>query len=261
MSLATIINARKAAAILVPKQHILLLSHMRAYTSLFGHILGSNPGICGYYEMHIGYHSWKSLIRQKLLYFRQEEAKPSFSYMFDKVLHNQHNVALEILNSPRTKAIFCLRRPQEVIPSILKLYQSVDPSHEFNSESFATHYYMTRLATLERIVVSMNQPFFYLDAESIKYDSDKCLSSLSDWLRLDVRLTPNYELQKNTSRERYGDTSKSIRAGSITTDRSQHNDYEPNFDLLKKAMLVHERVRNTMIEKSSRNCVSNEVDR
>ena len=38
-----------------PCARIFLLSHMRAYTSLAGHILGSHPQINGYYEMHLGY--------------------------------------------------------------------------------------------------------------------------------------------------------------------------------------------------------------
>ena len=37
-----------------PCARIFLLSHMRAYTSLAGHILGSHPQINGYYEMHSG---------------------------------------------------------------------------------------------------------------------------------------------------------------------------------------------------------------
>jgi hypothetical protein len=38
-----------------PYARIFLLSHMRAFTSLAGHILGSHPQINGYYEMHISY--------------------------------------------------------------------------------------------------------------------------------------------------------------------------------------------------------------
>ncbi len=254
-------NVRKVAAILVPKQHIFLLSHMRAYTSLFGHIMGSNPKICGYYEMHIGYHSWKSLIRQKLLYFRHEDAKPAFSYMFDKVLHNEHNMALNVLNRPRTKTIFCLRRPQEVIPSILKLYHGIDSSHDYNSESFTTEYYIQRLTTLERLAACMDQPFFYFDAESIKHDSDKCLSKLSDWLQLDARLSPNYKVQRNTAKARYGDSSERIGTGNIAHDRSGYSDFEHNVELLKKATLVHDRVRATLIEKSACNCVTQRITR
>jgi len=48
---------------------------MRANTSLFGHILGSSPEINGYYEMHISYYSWKSLIRQKLIYLENHQFK------------------------------------------------------------------------------------------------------------------------------------------------------------------------------------------
>ena len=168
-------RVRKTAAILLPKTHIFLLSHMRAYTSLFGHIMGSNPAICGYYEMHIGYHSWKSPIRQKLLYFRQETAKPGFTCMFDKILHNEHNVALDVLNSRRARNLFCLRRPQDVIPSILKLYRDIDPAHEFNSEAFATRYYVDRLAMLNNMAEHIERGFFYFDAESLKLRSGECL--------------------------------------------------------------------------------------
>ena len=58
-------------SILRSYQPLLLISHMRANTSLMGHILGASPEIEGYYELHIGYHSWRSLLRQKLVYFDQ----------------------------------------------------------------------------------------------------------------------------------------------------------------------------------------------
>jgi len=40
---------------------IFLLSYMRAFTSLAGHILGSHPRINGYYEMHISYEDASAL--------------------------------------------------------------------------------------------------------------------------------------------------------------------------------------------------------
>jgi hypothetical protein len=247
-------HARKGMAILLPKQHIFLLSHMRAYTSLFGHILGSNPEICGYYEMHIGYHSWKSLIRQKLLYFKHETPKSNFVYMFDKVLHNDHNVALAILDRRRTKTIFCLRQPQKVIPSILRLYQEIDPSHPFNSESFATNYYIQRLTTLESIANAMNREFFYFDAEAIKSHSQECLKKLSDWLQLTQNLSPNYAVQRNTSKKGYGDTSPRIDSGRISDDPSPRIDFKHDAELIEEATLVYHRVRKTLIDKSAAHC-------
>lgn len=248
-------DVRKTAAILLPKQHIFLLSHMRAFTSLFGHIMGSNPAICGYYEMHIGYYSWKSLIRQKLLYFEDEETKPGFSRMFDKVLHNEHSVSPKILNGRRIKTIFCLRRPQDTIPSILKLYQGIDPYHELNSESCATEYYMGRLDMLESIAISLEQAFYYLDAESIQHDSNECLGRLSDWLQLDTPLSPNYTLQRNTSRERYGDTSKRIKTGRITDGKSEYANFQHDAELLDSAVRTYDRVRKVLIDRSAHHSV------
>jgi hypothetical protein len=254
-------DGRRTAAILLPKQHIFLLSHMRAYTSLFGHIMGSNPAICGYYEMHIGYYSWKSLIRQKLLYFENEETKPGFSSMFDKVLHNEHSVSAKILNGRRIKTIFSLRRPQDTIPSILKLYQSIDPSHELNSEPFATGYYIQRLDMLENIAMSLEQDFYYLDAEAMQHNPNECLGSLSDWLQLDTPLSPNYELQRNTSRARYGDTSIRMKTGRITDGKSEYANFQHDPELLNSAVRTYDRVRKLLLEKSARHSVAEFISR
>ena len=42
---------------------IFLLSHMRALTSLAGHILDLHPQINGYYEMHISYENASDLAK------------------------------------------------------------------------------------------------------------------------------------------------------------------------------------------------------
>jgi hypothetical protein len=248
-------TARKAAAILSPKKHIFLLSHMRSYTSLIGHIMGSNPEICGYYEMHIGYHSWRSLIRQKLLYFKQEAVKPQFSYMFDKVLHNDHKLSLAVLRGKQTKAIFCLRHPRQVIPSILKLYQCVDPTHEINSELVATEYYIQRLRMLEQLAGSLQQAYFYLDAEALKSDTDDCLNLLSEWLNLKNRLASNYELQRHTSINRFGDPSEQLKTGRILNESSSYAEFRHNEVLHSRALQAYETARTQLIQSSSRRCV------
>ncbi len=241
---------RRAAAIALPRQHIFLLSHMRAYTSLFGHILGSNPEICGYYEMHIGYHSWKSLVRQKLLYFRDDPVKPGARYMFDKVLHNDHDTALGVLDMARCHVIFALREPRLVVPSILKLYARVDPGHEFNSEAFATRYYIERVEELARLARGMRRPYFYMDAEALKQDAGRCLPQLGEWLELATPLSPHYELQSHSLRERDGDSSERMQAGTITKDRSDYEDFVPDAQDMAHATDTFERVRQQLIDGS-----------
>lgn len=246
---------RKLVAILSPKQHIFLLSHMRSYTSLFGHIMGSNPEVCGYYEMHIGYYSWRSLIRQKLLYFTQEDPKPGFRYMFDKVLHNEHHVSSTILNNEQAKAIFCLRHPRDVIPSILKLYQQLDPTHELNSETVATRYYIQRLAMLIQLAESMHQEYFYLDAEALKSDTRHCLQLLSDWLQLKTGLAPNYEIQRFTSKRRFGDSSERLRVGRIVNERSEYAEFTHDEELLKSAVLAYDNARSHLTQSTTHRSV------
>jgi len=248
-------NVFRSARALLPKQHIFLLSHMRAYTSLFGHIMGSNPAICGYYEMHIGYYSWKSLVRQKLLYFKSEDIKPGFSTMFDKILHDDHYISDRILNDRHCRVIFCLREPQQTIPSILKLYADLDPSHEFNQVAFATDYYVNRLTSLDRLSILLRREFFYFDAESLKDDTDNCLASLSAWLDLDTPLSANYRLQKNTSRRRYGDTSGLLEAGHVIREPAAHGGRDLDPDSMGRAYQTYETVRRRLIERSARRSV------
>jgi len=73
-----------------PYARIFLLSHMRAFTSLAGHILGSHPQINGYYEMHLSYEDASALDQQLDVYRASDALKPNSRYLFDKLLHNDY---------------------------------------------------------------------------------------------------------------------------------------------------------------------------
>jgi hypothetical protein len=77
-----------------PYARIFLLSHMRAFTSLAGHILGSHPQINGYYEMHISYEDASALERQ-LEVFRQGDVLKAFGSTKRKSL-SQRKFSLEL---------------------------------------------------------------------------------------------------------------------------------------------------------------------
>lgn len=244
-----------ALAVITPKRHLFFLSHMRAYSSLLGHIVGSHPEICGYYEMHIGYHSWKSLVRQKLLYFQDESLKPDLRLMFDKVLHNDHFVAPELLGRDNVSALFALRNPKQAIPSILELYAGEDPGHEFNDPEFATQYYIDRAACLAQTASTMQQGYAYIDAETITQRTDDCLGMLGSWLNLQSPLDSNYRVQKKTSQGRYGDTSERLRSGGI--ERAQRVDQKPALEagLLSEAMAAYEKYRDVLASGSHVKCL------
>ncbi len=244
------------AAIVKPTQHLFFLSHMRAYSSLFGHILGSHPQICGYYEMHIGYHSWKSLIRQKLVFFREENPKTGMRYMFDKVLHDDHYVAPALLDSPRTKTVFALRDPSRAIPSIIALYEKEDPGHEFTDPAFATDYYIGRARSLAAMARGMHRDYCYIDAEAITANTDACLAMLTDWLNLGSPLDSNYTVQPKTSRGKYGDTSDRLRSGSIDHDATKEPARPLPDNLLHRAHTAYRECRETLAQYSARQCLA-----
>jgi hypothetical protein len=229
-----------------PKRQILLLSHMRAYTSLFGHILGSHPEVCGYYEMHIGYYSWKSLVRQRMLYFEEEDDKPGSRFMFDKVLHDEHETLPAVLSRQSLNTLFSLRPPQETIPSIIRLYQSVDASHEFAGEAGAFAYYRQRVSSLARMAEAMHSDYYYFDAGCLKKQPQDVLESLSEWLGLQSPLSAQYQLHSKTAREKFGDSSGNIKSGKIVEAASNYNAGELDQQLLIEASTLYQTVRNRL---------------
>tara|TARA_B100001540_G_C15739598_1_gene611601 strand:- start:23 stop:805 length:783 start_codon:yes stop_codon:yes gene_type:complete len=241
-----------------PRRHIFLLSHMRAYTSLCGHIMGSSPGICGYYEMHIGYHSWRSLVRQKLLYFRDEAPKAGPFRMFDKILHNDHDMAPQLLEMPRVQALYSLRHPRHTLPSILRLYAKVDPQHPFTTPGFATDYYIARLEELERLALGMQREFFYFDAPALVQDTAQCLDALGNWLQLEAPLSSHYQVQKKTAADRYGDNSRELRSGRIERAHETGADGGAAVpqELVDRAARTWERVRETLVTRSAARCLA-----
>lgn len=198
---------------------ILLLSHMRANTSLLGHIFGSNPEVEGYYELHMGYYSWKSLLRQKLLYFATHRPKAAGRFIFDKVLHNDHAVNLEIFRHARV--IFALRSPKRTIPSIMNLYSRLEPEHANATPEGATDYYIGRLVTLQNLAKGSPVNFLYLDADALRLATDRTLAMLTTFVGLQHPLREDYEVRPLTGAPKVGDTSDSIGLGRVR--RAQHN--------------------------------------
>ena len=237
----------KAPTILNGKKHLFLLSHMRANTSLMGHLLGSHPEINGYYEMHIGYYSRKSLFRQKALYCESHALKPSSTYMFDKVLHNEHEVTDAMLTNSRCHFLISIRAPEYTVPSIVSLYRKAHPEHEFTEPKNAAHYYCQRLETLAAMVKRCTFEYLYLDADVIKVNPSDTLERLTDYLGLNSPLTSRYEKMHNTGKAKAGDSSSSLMSGEIIQSSlpSVSLEYERE-DFLKRCQETYLITRETL---------------
>jgi len=218
---------RAAAAnprLVLQHRNIFLMSHMRANTSVFGHLMGSHPWIEGYYEMHIGYYSWKSLWRQKLRHFADHRAKPQARYMFDKVLHDGHHVAPALLVRPGSRTIFMTRAAEQSVKSLVVLFRKHAPHLPEASVEGATAYYVQRLATLADTAATPGLAYFYLDAERLIGDTGTALGALSDWLGLPTAIPTQYGTFENTGRGNAGDHSERLKSGQVSRTQSDYSD-------------------------------------
>jgi len=238
---------KNAPLVLKPKKHILLLSHMRAYTSLLGHIFGSNADIEGYYEMHTGYYSWKSRYKVKMMYYQEHQAKQNAHFLFDKVLHNEHWVNPNLLNTDNFSPIIAIRNPETTIRSIIAHYQKINPTHEYNSLDFATTYYKERLMGLADIARQIPEQYLYFDAETIKTKTDETLTAITSFLGLTNNLTPNYKKMEKTGARFSGDNSTELFSGAIQVQEKIRDNTIESLPISDDVIELYQHVRNTLI--------------
>ena len=234
---------------------IFLLSHMRAYTSLAGHILGSHPQINGYYEMHLGYADASALDRQLAAYLESDVLKPGSRYLFDKLLHNDYALAPDRLGLADMKILVSLRHAEPTIKSIVHLYRQKDGGDLFDSPEKAARYYIERvraLADFARVNFAMANPgYFYFDAELWQRAPEQLLPRLTAWLELDPPLSEQYQTFSHTGKPLKGDSSPRIHRGSIDKAGSDYAHIAVPDAVLAEAGEVYRECRRQIIERAA----------
>ncbi len=204
---------------------IFLLSHMRANTSLLGHILGSQEEINGYYEKHLTYKTrYFSLINQKMEHTKHHRFKKNSRYIFDKLLHNDYELNHDLLADPSIQFIISLRSPQGTIPSIITQVKKRNPKNTRATFSGASDYYKQRLNKLHNYAEQLSGRFIYLDAESLKLETVSSLKFLTKELDLNYDLKPHFKKQNLTGIGSSGDHSGDLNKGVIIKKETDYSD-------------------------------------
>jgi len=232
---------------------IFLLSHMRAFTSLAGHILGSHSSINGYFEMHISYDDASALDKQLDVYQQYEALKENSHYLFDKLLHNDYQLIPELPGYPGTtipdiKILVSLLEPEQTIKSIVNLFVQKETEELYASPIEATNYYIERVKTLADFCKTSNQRYYYYDAEMFKSTPDRLLPQLTSWLELDTPLCERYQVFSQTGKAGKGDSSKFIRSGTIDKTKVDYSHISIPQDELSRALEVYQDCREIIIE-------------
>jgi hypothetical protein len=204
---------------ILTRRHLFVLGHMRSYSSLLSHILGSHPQIDGYCETHIKYRWHFDLLR---LHRRVREltGEPlSGDYVLDKVLH-EYPLARGILDSPRTRGIVLVRRPKETLRSIIGMgleYGSAAGRTAWHRDfELAARYYETRLAGLLRLTDVLRGRVAFVEAEALLSDTRSVLDRLGLFLELRSPLQSDYRRFAHTGEAGFGDPSRTIKTGRVT---------------------------------------------
>lgn len=230
---------------------IFLLSHMRAYTSLAGHILGSNPAINGYFELHLAYGEAGALDRQRAAFQEYETLKPGSRYLFDKLLHNDCRLQPDRLGPVDIRILVALLEPAQAIRSIVDLFARKGTGERYADPAAATRYYIERLEWLARFCASVGHPYCYYDAELFLEDPDRLLGRLTAWLDLETPLSGNYRLFSQTGQARKGDTSQRIQRGTIVRTRTDYSHVQLPAELLDRAQAAYRACRAAMVAQAA----------
>lgn len=230
-----------------PLSRIFLLSHMRAFTSLAGHILGSHPQINGYYEMHISYEGASALDKQLEVFLESDVLKENSRYLFDKLLHNDYLLKPGQLGGADMKILISLLEPEHTIKSIVNLFAQKGIDDPYASPVEAANYYIARLQAIADFSRTADRPYYYFDAELFQRAPERLLPKLSDWLELDTPLSERYQIFSHTGKARKGDSSARIHSGTIDRTPVDYSHVSIPANALRRAREAYRECRRQII--------------
>jgi hypothetical protein len=232
---------------------LFVVSHMRSFSSLLCHILGSHPEISGYSEAHLSYFGRLDL--QRLTRKVQQDTGDALlgRYVLDKILHNHREIALSVLDRPELKVLFLLRNPEDTFQSILNLNRIRGTRGRFGDPARVLEYYVKRLQQLEGYCAQLGAGALFIESEKLISDIDPVLANLSHWLELSEPLTAGYRTFRFTGAPGHGDPSSVILAGSVVRDDGdRHKHYIPvpiSDELLRQGIEAHAACRSGLAKR------------
>ncbi|HET7098053.1 MAG TPA: sulfotransferase [Casimicrobiaceae bacterium] len=230
---------------------LFVVSHMRSYSSLLCHILGSHPEISGYSEAHQSYFGRNDLDRLARIVRENTGEATLGRLLLDKVLHNGREIAADILRRPDVRCVFLLRKPRDAMASIVNMAHKLRHTGDFSDPARVVVYYADRLARMEQYGAQVAGRGFFVESERLLDETTVVLARLEQWLGLSEPLSPEYRTYRYTGLPGHGDPSPHIRAGKVIgNDDERHADYVPiaiAADVLERGNAAYEHCRAALV--------------
>ncbi|MGB3515861.1 MAG: sulfotransferase [Elainellaceae cyanobacterium] len=200
-------------------EYLWILGHMRSGSSMFTHILNTNPEISGYGETHVFYWNQQDLTHLMCdVKYALKQLDMSDRFIMDKILHDMHIKDESLLNHPRISIIFLLRDPAETLSSMVKLWgETGDDGVQLYSVEDYTQYYCDRLRSIQRYAEIMEHPkrAFFLTHAQLIHQTEAIFRALEQHLALKFPLSEQYEKTPVTGQRKVGDWSGNLESGTI----------------------------------------------
>jgi hypothetical protein len=202
--------------------YIFILSHMRSYSTLLAHLLGSHPEITGYAERGISYRSSMKLYGLRLRMTLSRELGRA-RYVLDKVLHDRYRISKRVLVRHDVVPIILVRRPEPTLASIFGLGALTGARGWYTDAEAVTRYYERRLARLAEYGSWTRDRAIVVRSEDLMGSTPRVLTRLTHALELQSPLAPTYRLFEHTGKPGYGDPSPRILAGRVTAPKHERS--------------------------------------
>jgi hypothetical protein len=197
------------------RRYLFVLGHMRSYSSLLCHILGSHPLIDGYCETHVKYRTRFDLLRLRSRVVKLTGEPLRGRYVLDKVLHN-YALASSILRSPNTLSIVLVRRPVPTVQSIVNMGLHYSDVAWYRDLEAVARYYEERVGALVQLAEELRGRVMFIEAETLLSRTPDVLQSIGRLLKLSEPLQSDYRRFAHTGEGGFGDPSETITTGRVT---------------------------------------------
>ena len=222
---------------------LFVISHMRGYTTLLSHLLGSHPEVSGYFETHSSYHELADLMRLRATLDDADGLSGNEKWIVDKVLGCDLAIADRILRREDVTLLFALRRPLATMKSLLATRERY--GWRMDRESMVAYYFqrLPQIADFARRAPGG----YYLDAEALVEDTDRALENLTAALQLSTPLQPEFATRSLTGKAGFGCPSDYIRQGRIVRERESYADIRVDPALARRAEDAYRECRQTLL--------------
>jgi len=241
-------------SVLKRRNYIFLLSHIRGYTTLLSHILGSHREISGYGETWRSYRTARDLLELRCAICTHGNYKPNCTYFLDKMLHNRLQISDSILSRTGIHYIFMIRKPVPTIKSMVAYYRkwieqggAIEGCLLPPTVEDAVVHYSNRLNFLVDVSARLrrrSKRAIVVRAEDLISRPFSVLSELQTFLHLGSALDEHYSVFNHTGAAgawNLGDTSEFIRKGKIERHRPPYAEITVSDQLAHKANCEYER--------------------